>query len=124
LAIVHDGLHSYNEAYYKEYYEMEGKRVRNIRSVSVRHNGLNQKVERLNGVFRDRERVMHGMDNKDSAQKTIDAYRIHYNFVREHGSLKKTPAEQAGINLNLGENKIENLIKLASKTNANICKLS
>ena len=58
---------------------------------------------------------MHGIENKESAQKLIDAYRIHYNFVREHGSIKKTPAEQAGIKLDLGQNKIENLIKLASK---------
>lgn len=115
LAIVHDGLPSYNEAYWKEYYTMEGKRVRNIRSVSVRHDGLNQKVERLNGVFRDRERVMHGMNTKDSAQKLIDAYRIHYNFIREHGSIKQTPAESAGIKIDLGQNKIENLMKLASK---------
>ena len=41
--------------------------------------------------------------------------RIHYNFVRGHGSIGKTPAEQAGIKLELGQNKIENLIKLASK---------
>jgi len=115
IAIIHDGLHSYNEAYYKEYYEMEGKRVRNVRSVSVRHKGLNQKVERLNGVFRDREKVMRGMDHKESAQKLIDAYRIHYNFIRNHGSIKQTPAEKAGIKLDLGQNKIENLIKLASK---------
>ncbi|MGI0072419.1 MAG: integrase core domain-containing protein [Nitrosotalea sp.] len=94
---------------------MEGKRVKNIRSVSVRHDGLNQKVERLNGIFRDREKVMHGMNTKDSAQKLIDAYRIHYNFVRNHGSIGKTPAEQAGIKIDLGNNKIENLIKMASK---------
>lgn len=116
IAIVHDGNQSYNEAYWKEYYTMEGKRVKNIRSVSVRHNGLNQKVERLNGVFRDREVVMRGMDHRESAQKLIDAYRIHYNFIREHGSIGKTPAEQAGIKLDLGQNKIENLIKLASTT--------
>jgi transposase-like protein len=115
IAIVHDGLHSYNEAYYKEYYAMREKRVRNIRSVSVRHNGLNQKVERLNGTLRDREKVMRGMDHKESAQKTIDAFRIHYNFIREHSSIKKTPAEQAGIKLDLGQNKIENLIKMASR---------
>jgi len=29
----------------------------------------------------------------------------------------KTPTEQAGIKLDLGQNKIENLIKLASKNN-------
>jgi hypothetical protein len=39
----------------------------------------------------------------------------YYNFIREHGSIKKTPAEQAGIKLDLGQNKIESLIKLASK---------
>jgi len=115
IAIVHDGNPSYNEAYWKEYYEMGGKRVQNIRSVSVRHEGLNQTVERLNGIFRDREVVMRGMDHRESAQRLIDAYRIHYNFVREHGSLATTPALRAGIDLDLGENKIETLIKLASK---------
>jgi hypothetical protein len=68
-----------------------------------------------NGVFRDREKVMRGMDHAESAQKTIDAFRIHYNFIRNHGSIGKTPAEQAGIKLDLGQNKIENLIKMASK---------
>jgi hypothetical protein len=58
---------------------------------------------------------MRGMDHADSAQKTIDAFRIHYNFIREHGSIKQTPAEKAGIKLELGDNKIANLIKLASK---------
>jgi hypothetical protein len=58
---------------------------------------------------------MRGMNHKESAQKTIDAFRIHYNFVREHSAIGKTPAEQSGIKLNLGQNKIETLIKLASK---------
>ena len=94
---------------------MESPRTRNIRSVSVRHKGLNQKVERLNGVFRDSKKVMRGMDHKESAQKTIDAFRIHYNFIQEHGGIKKTPAEQAGIKLDLGQDKIENFIKLSLK---------
>jgi putative transposase len=114
-AIVHDGLKVYNLAFAKEYYTSTNPRTENIRSVSVRHNGLNQKVERLNGIFRDREVVMRGMDHKESAQRLIDAYRIHYNFVRNHGSIGITPAEQAGIKLNLGQNKIESLLKLASK---------
>lgn len=117
MAIVHDGLQSYTDAIAKEYYVKEGVRTKDVRSVSVRHKGLNQKVERLNGIFRDREVIMRGMDHKESAQKLIDAYRIHYNFIREHGSIKKTPAEQAGIKLDLGQNKIEKLIKLATKKN-------
>ena len=57
---------------------------------------------------------MRGMDNKDSAQKLIDAYRIHYNFVREHGSIKKTPAEACGVKIE-GDNKWLTLIQNASK---------
>lgn len=49
-----------------------------------------------------------------NSDQTLDVFRIHYNFIRKHGSIKKTPAEQAGIKLDLGKNKIENLIKLAS----------
>ncbi|MEM4379030.1 MAG: DDE-type integrase/transposase/recombinase [Candidatus Nitrosotenuis sp.] len=113
-AVVHDGLQAYNDAFKKEYWFQDRQNIKNIRSVSVRHKGLNQKVERLNGIFRDREVIMRGMDTKESAQKLIDAYRVHYNFVREHRSIKKTPAEEAGIKLDLGQNKIENLIRLSS----------
>ena len=49
----------------------------------------------------------------DKKQKIIEAMRIHYNYVREHSILGKTPAEQSGIRLPLGENKIESLIRLA-----------
>ena len=112
---IKDGLGSYDEAFKKEFWTRENPRTKNIRSVSVRKDGLNQKVERLNGIVRDREFVMRGMDHAESAQKLVDAFRIHYNFVRNHNSIKKTPAEQAGIKLDLGKNKIENLIKLATK---------
>lgn len=61
---------------------------------------------------------MRGMNTRDSSQKTIDAFRIHYNFVREHSTIKQTPAENAGIKLDLGKNKIQTLIKLATNTNA------
>lgn len=55
----------------------------------------------------------HKMGQKYN-QDVAESYRIHYNFIREHGSIKKTPAEQAGLKLDLGNNKIESLIKLAS----------
>jgi hypothetical protein len=57
---------------------------------------------------------MQGMYSKESAQKVIEAMRIYYNYCREHSKLGKTPAEQAGIKLELGGNKIENLIRLAA----------
>ncbi len=114
-AVIHDGLPSYNEAFQKEFFTLKNPRVKNIRSISVRNEGLNSRVERLNGTMRDREKVMRGMQTKDSAQKIIESMRIHYNFVRIHSSLKKTPAEQAGIDLQLGENKIKSLMELSKQ---------
>jgi transposase-like protein len=113
-AIVHDGLHSYNEAFNKEYFTNYNPRVKNIRSVSVRHEGLNSLIERLNGTTRDREKTMRGMNTNDSAQKIIEAMRIHYNFCKDHSTLGKTPAEQAGFVLGLNKNKVESLIRIAA----------
>jgi transposase-like protein len=50
-AIVHDGLRTYDEAFQREYFSLKMPRVQNIRSVSVRHEGLNSKVERLHGTI-------------------------------------------------------------------------
>lgn len=114
-AIVHDGLRSYDEAYLKELYTKAYPRIQNVRSIGSNENGLNPKVERLNGTVRDRECVMRGMDTAASAQELVNALRIHYNFIRGNQAIGgQTPAEAAGINLNLGENKTENLMRLAA----------
>jgi transposase-like protein len=113
-AVIHDGLWTYNEAFQKEYYTKKNPRVKNIRSISVRNEGLNSVVERLNNHVRDREKTMRGMHNKESAQKMIDAMRIHYNFCREHSKFKKTPSEQAGIKMDIKNNRIETLFRLSS----------
>lgn len=113
-AVIHDGLQSYNEAFKREYFTLQNPRVKNIRSVSVRNEGLNSRVERLNGTMRDREKVMRGMHSKESAQKIIEAIRINYNYCRTHSKLGKTPAEAAGIKLELGQNRIKSLIQAAA----------
>jgi putative transposase len=119
-AIIHDGLKSYDEAFQKEYFTLKNPRVKNIRSVSVRHDGLNSKVERLHGTIREREKVMRGMQTRKTAKQIVEAMRINYNFVREHQAIGKTPAEEAGINLRLGRNKIGNLIRLAAEKRTNL----
>lgn len=114
-AIIHDGLGSYETAFQKEFFTLKNPRTMNIRSVSVRNEGLNSKVERLNGTVRDREVVMRGMDHKESAQKLLEAMRIYYNYIRSHQGLDgKTPAEASGIKIE-GINKLMTLIKNASK---------
>ncbi|MEP0823951.1 MAG: DDE-type integrase/transposase/recombinase [Nitrososphaera sp.] len=113
-AIVHDGLPSYDEAYQKELFSHTQPRIQNIRSIGSNEKGLNPKVERLNGTVRDRETVMRGLDNAEAAQELVDAMRIHYNFIRVNQAIGQTPAEAAGINLNLGENKVESLMRQAA----------
>lgn len=45
----------------------------------------------------------------------MDAMRIHCNFIRPNQAIGgQTPAEAAGINLNLGENKVESLMRQAA----------
>jgi transposase-like protein len=93
-AIVHDGLRSYDEAYYRELHAQEAPHIQNIRSVGSNENSLNPKVERLNGTVRDREVSMRGMDRAESAQELMDAMRIHYNFIRGNQAIGgQTPAE-------------------------------
>lgn len=115
IAIVHDGLQSYNEAFDKEFFTLKGPRTENIRSVGQRHEGLNQRIERLNGEIRDREIVLRGLDNDKTAQIMADGMRINHNFIRPHMALNgKTPAQVAGLDLQLDGMRWKELIKRAT----------
>jgi hypothetical protein len=67
---------------------MLNPRVQNVRSVSIRHEGLNAKVQRLSGTLSDREIVMHGLDKQKTAQGLVYAMRIHYFFIRIYNAIK------------------------------------
>lgn len=73
-------------------------------------------AERLHGTIRQRNEVMRGLDHEDSTQTLLDRLRLYYyNFIRPHQALNgKTPAQKAGINLDLGNNKWLSLMKKAS----------
>jgi len=74
----------------------------------------NNTMERLNGEFRDREKVTRGLKKDDSP--LIDDYQLYHNYVRPHMSLEnKTPAEACGITIQ-GENKWITLIQNSRKT--------
>jgi len=72
---------------------------------------LNNRMERLNQTFRDRNKTQRGLDSQRTAQEMSDAIRIAYNLTRPHMALNgKTPAEASGVNLNLGQNRWTSLI--------------
>lgn len=107
--MITDGLPAYRDASKQEYPLAE-----HIRHIKLQGDHNNNKMERLNGEFRDREKVMRGVKKTDSP--AITGYQIFHNYIREHEGLKgKTPADACGIEIE-GENKWITLIQNASKS--------
>ena len=73
----------------------------------------NNRMERLNGEVRDREKVMRSLKKSDTS--ILTGYQIFHNYIRTHMGLDgKTPAELAGIKVE-GENKWLTIIQNVSK---------
>jgi transposase-like protein len=109
------GLGSYHEAYKKEFWSLKRKTITlHIRHIHLQGDRNNNKMERLNGKIRDREKIMRGIKKKDSV--TLTGYLLFPNYIRPHSALDdKTPSEKCGITIN-GDNKWITLIQNASKT--------
>lgn len=113
--MVTDGLHAYIDAFKKEFFTLRNPRTKHIRKPRFVDRTNNNLVERLNGTVREREKVMRGLKTKRTAKALVKGYRAYYNFIRPHQSLNgKTPAEEANIELELGNNKWKSLIKKAT----------
>lgn len=112
--IVTDGLPSYHDAYKKEFMMKDRKKY----AVHFEHIHLdgdmnNNKMERMNGEFRDREKIVRGVKKQDSI--IFDGYQLYHNYFRPHMGLKgKTPAEACGVEIE-GDNKWITVIQNASK---------
>ncbi len=81
------------------------------RKFGLEHN--NNAIERYNGDIKDRIKIMRGgFKDFKKAEAFLNLRRIIHNFVNPHLSLReRTPAEAAEIDLELGRNKLLNLIK-------------
>ncbi len=114
-AMVTDGLPAYIKAFNKEFFTLRNPRVKHVRMPRFIDPVNNNVVERAQGTIREREKVMRSMKEDLPAQEIIDGFRAYYNFIRPHQALEgKTPAEEAGINLELGENRWMDLIRKAT----------
>ncbi len=111
--LITDGLRSYRDAWLKEY--RTNKQVDStvhIREITLKGKLNNNKMERLNGEIRDRERVMRSLKTEDSP--ILNGMQIFHNYVRPHEGLDgRTPSELAGIQVN-GENRWLTLIQNAA----------
>lgn len=54
-------------------------------------------IERFHGSLKDRTKVMRRLKETETAKLFTDAWLVHYNFFRPHETLRKTPAEAAGL---------------------------
>lgn len=112
--LITDGLKSYEEAYQKEFWEINRQnRTIHIKHIRLQGDMNNNKMERLNGEFRDREKVVRGLKKEESP--LLSGYQIYHNYVRPHMGLDgKTPSEACGIKIE-GDNKWLTLIQNAKR---------
>jgi len=105
--IISDGAQNFGIAIGHEF--PAAKHTREITLAGTVHNN---KMERMNGEIRDREKTMRGLKTKETP--ILTGLQIFHNFIRPHAGLNgSTPAEKAGIEIK-GENKWKTLIENAS----------
>ena len=114
--LITDGLKAYKQAHRELWWTRRlESRTRHIRHITIQGDRNNNKMERLNGEIRDREKVMRGLKNEDTP--ILTGYQIFHNYLRPHEGLDgKTPAEACGIEVQ-GDNKWVTLIQNASLSN-------
>jgi Transposase and inactivated derivatives len=111
--LITDGLPAYRDAFDKEYFSLKNPRPKHQYTIRISGDMNNNKMERLNGEVRDREKVMRGVKKKETP--ILKGYQIFHNYIRTHEGLNnKTPAEVAGITID-GKDKWKTIIENASK---------
>ena len=108
---ITDGLPAYMKSS-KKVFGNKTNHVRHIHLAGKRDRDNNNKMERLNGEIRDREKVFRGLKKMDTS--ILDGMRVYYNFTKKHGALDgQTPAESALISVD-DTNKWKTIIQNAS----------
>ena len=112
--LISDGAYNFATANKKEWWtHHKGDRTRHVRDVRFGSEVHNNKMERMNGEIRDREKVMRSLKNPQTP--ILKGLQVYHNLFRPHEGLGgATPAEKAGIQIE-GENKWLTVIQNASQ---------
>ena len=94
--LISDGAPNYIQAFKEEFATLKSPKSRHIRHIRLQGDHNNNKMERLNGEVRDREKVMRGLKKVDTTVFT--GYQLYHNYVRPHEGIgNATPAEKCGV---------------------------
>jgi transposase-like protein len=77
-AIITNGLRAYQDAKPKKFYTLKGPRTQHVRIPNIKDRSNNNMVERLHGTIRQRNKVMRGLDDVETAQTMMDGLRVYY----------------------------------------------
>jgi len=115
VTLISDGAPNFHNAYKREFFTLKNPRTRHIKDIRLGGKVHNNKMERLNGEIRDREKTMRGLKKMDTP--ILTGYQIFHNYFREHEGLNGiTPAEASGIKIE-GQNKWITVIQNATGQN-------
>ncbi|MGA8857546.1 MAG: DDE-type integrase/transposase/recombinase, partial [Candidatus Bathyarchaeia archaeon] len=111
--LITDGAFNFSSAYEKAFWrENKALMIQHVRHVRMSGDNNNNKMERMNGEIRDREKVMRSLKTEETP--ILTGMQIFHNFVRPHMALDgRTPAEAAGIRVK-GKDKWLTIIQNAS----------
>jgi len=106
--LVTDGLMTYSAGCMEVF-----SQAQHTRHIRFQGDMNNNKMERMNGEIRDREKTMRGL--KTTNTPMLSGYQLYHNYIRPHEGLEgKTPSEACGIKIE-GKNKWITLIQNASQ---------
>ena len=116
VSIYCDGLPAYVDGYNKVFRTMKKEgRPELIRRVGIRNVHNQNAVERLHSTLKDRLKPTRGLKDMETVKTLLDGWVVHYNYVRNHQTIKMTPAQASGLNI---KNDWNVLVKEATKEEA------
>jgi transposase-like protein len=116
--IVSDGLQAYKAAIRNEFYDRSADIINpHVRLKDFQSKPNNNILERLNGTFRERTKVMRSLDDQKGAAEFAKGMQVYYNYIRPHQGIEgQTPAEKAKIPIDFKGNRWMTMIELAAKS--------
>jgi transposase-like protein len=95
--LITDGAPNFHDAFMQKLWTRRvAERPEHIKDIRMSGRVHNNKMERMNGEIRDREKVTRNLKKMDTP--ILSGMQIFHNYIRPHMALDgKTPAEVAGI---------------------------